>query len=97
MEKGKEGRNATSVEIETMGEGEHPWKISYKNERENVAVKLSGETLTTVIALKHKLEKDRGTIVSVVEVVREAVEVMARNLNAHEEEKKGDAEGEVLK
>ena len=61
-----------------------------KNEKkgeEEVAVKLSGETLKTVIALKHKLEEDRGTIVSVVEVIREAVKVMAQNQNVYVKEK----------
>lgn len=59
---------------------------------EGVTVKLSGKTLATVIALKHKLERDRGTIVSAVEVIREAVEVMGRNWNVYEEEKGGGSD-----
>lgn len=61
-----------------------------KNEKkgeEEVAVKLSGKTLKIVIALKHKLEEDSGTIVSVVEVIREAVKVMAQNQNVYVKEK----------
>lgn len=61
---------------------------------EGVTVKLSGKTLATVIALKHKLERDRETIVSVVEVIREAVEVMARNWNVYKEEKGGGSDND---
>ena len=69
-------------------------KKSEEGKGEGVTVKLSGKTLATVIALKHKLERDRETIVSVVEVIREAVNMMARNWNVYEEEKGGGSDND---
>lgn len=50
-----------------------------KGEEEGgISVKISGPTVATTLAIKHKLERERGVGISFVEVVREAIEVMAK-------------------